>query len=193
MKLRETMDWGSVSDWFSAGCNLVMASVAVYAAMNAKDWLSPKLNERKFKFADEVIDDFCKLQQEALYLHSDVKQLINTDPAEQGGAENFKKYWSSFYNRDSIYRRNTINLNTKMERMVLWGLKPKNKKEFDNVINLHLKLSYTISDALAVGAEDVGLRLKNCVEYGRHISMKYKAVRVAHNNIIDHYNNLFIS
>lgn len=78
------MDWGSVSDWFSAGCNLVMASVAVYAAMNAKDWLSPKLNERKFKFADEVIDDFCKLQQEALYLHSDVKQLINTDPAEQG-------------------------------------------------------------------------------------------------------------
>ena len=50
------MDWGNGSDLFSAACNAVMAGVAVYAAVNAKDWLSPKLNERKFKFADELID-----------------------------------------------------------------------------------------------------------------------------------------
>lgn len=55
-------EWGSVTDWVSALCNIAMASAAVYAASNAKNWLSPKLNDRKFNFADEVIDLFCKLQ-----------------------------------------------------------------------------------------------------------------------------------
>lgn len=59
------MDWGNGSDLISAACNAVMAGVAVYAVANAKDWLSPKLNERKFKFADELIDQFCRLQQES--------------------------------------------------------------------------------------------------------------------------------
>lgn len=99
------MDWGNGSDLISAACNAVMAVVAVYAAANAKDWLSPKLNERKFKFADELIDQFCKLQQESFYLHSDVKQLINTEPDEQHDEAKFRLLWEELLQRETTYRK----------------------------------------------------------------------------------------
>lgn len=85
------MELDSLTDWISAGANICMALAAGYAAFNAKDWLSPKLNDRKVKFADEIIDGFCRLQQEASYLNSDVKNIINTDPDSQGDKTNFAK------------------------------------------------------------------------------------------------------
>lgn len=38
-------EWGSVSDWVSAACNMAMAGAALYAAYNAKDWLKIKKKE----------------------------------------------------------------------------------------------------------------------------------------------------
>ncbi|EFO2889084.1 TPA: hypothetical protein MDT80_003650 [Klebsiella pneumoniae] len=186
------MEFGSISDWFSAACNGVMAIVAVYAARNAKDWLSPKLNERKFKFADELIEQFCRLQQEAFYLFSDTKNLINTDPDEQGDSENFRKRWNSISEREICYRKNTINLRTVLERMELWGLRAINNDEFIQIIDSHLSLSYKIGEALAIGADETHFRLKNSFEYDRQISEKYKTVRASHNNIMKHYSKLFI-
>lgn len=187
-----TMDFGNTSEIANVMCNIAIASAAVYAAKNAKDWLSPKLNERKFKFADELIDNFCMLQQEALYLISDAKQIINTDPEIQGDADKFRKRWNAIYERVIIYRKNTINLQTIMERIDLWGLQPKNIDEFNNIIDSHLFLSYTIGDALSVGADETSLRQKNSYEYDKQISEKYKAVRVSHNKIMKHYSMLFI-
>lgn len=186
------MDFGNTSDIANVVCNVAIASAAVYAAKNAKDWLSPKLNEKKFKFADELIDNFCTLQQEALYLISDTKQIINTDPETQGDAKKFRQRWNAIYERVIIYRKNTINLRTTMERMVLWGLQPKNIDEFNIIIDSHLSLSYIIDDALSVGANETRLRLKNSFEYDRQISEKYKAVRISHNKIMKHYSKLFI-
>ncbi|MGD8204401.1 hypothetical protein [Pantoea sp. FN0305] len=186
------MDWGNGSDLVSAVCNIAMAGAAIYAASNAKDWLSPKLNERKFKFADELIEKFCILQQEAFYLHADVKQIINTDPEEQGDIAQFRKRWHLMYDRENTYRKNTVSLQTEMERMELWGLKPKNKAEFTKIIKAHLDLAYTISDSLGIGASESQLRLKNSFIYDKKISEKYRAVRASHNNIIKHYSKLFI-
>lgn len=186
------MEWGSVSDWFSAACNAVMAGVAVYAAFNAKDWLSPKLNERKFKFADELIDHFCKLQQEGFYLHSDVKHIINTDPDLQGDADVFRKRWNAMYQRESEYRKNIINLQTTMERMELWGLHPKNHSDFKDIISCHLSLAYKIEESLSIGADETRFRLQNSFEYDRQISDYYKMVRGSHNKIMKHYSQLFI-
>lgn len=44
-----------VTDWISTGCNIVMASAAVYAALNAKNWLSPSLHEQGLPIARELI------------------------------------------------------------------------------------------------------------------------------------------
>ncbi|WP_274871975.1 hypothetical protein [Serratia marcescens] len=186
------MELGSLTDWISAGANICMAGAAVYAAVNAKDWLSPKLNDRKVKFADEIIDSFCRLQQESLYLHTDVKHIINTDPDIQDDKTNFAKRWGNLRDRESIYRKNTISLKSDIARMELWGLKTKNKNEFDAIIEAHLNLSYTIRDALSIGAYDTQSRMSNSFEYDRELSKKYKTVRISHSKIIKHYADLFI-
>ena len=186
------MELGSLTDWISAGANIFMAGAAVYAAFNAKDWLSPKLNDRKVKFADEIIDGFCRLQQEASYLNSDVKNIINTDPDNQGDKTNFAKRWEKLRDRKSIYRKNIISLRSDMARMELWGLKPKNKNEFDVIISAHLNLSYTIENALSIGAYDTKSRMSNSFEYDGELSKKHKIVRTSHNKIIKHYSDLFI-
>lgn len=36
------MEWGSVSDWFSTGANIIMAGCAFYAARNAKEWVTQR-------------------------------------------------------------------------------------------------------------------------------------------------------
>lgn len=187
------MDFGTLTNIVSTLCNIAMAGAAVYAAKNAKDWLSPKLNERKFKFADELIDHFCKLQQEAFYLHSDAKEIINTNPEFQGHPDQFTRLWNGIREKDNVYRKNTINLRTKMERMDLWGLQPKNKDEFKNIIDAHLTLSYTIENALSIGASETRFRLQNSFEYDKQIGDKYKSVRATHNNIMKHYSELFIN
>ncbi len=186
------MELGSLTDWISAGANTFMAGAAVYAAFNAKDWLSPKLNDRKVTFADEIIDGFCRLQQEASYLNSDVKNIINTDPDIQGDKTNFAKRWEKLRDRKSIYRKNIIFLRSDMARMELWGLKPKNKNEFDAIISAHLNLSYTIENALSIGAYDTKSRMSNSFEYDGELSKKHKIVRASHNKIIKHYSDLFI-
>lgn len=186
------MELGSLTDWISAGANTFMAGAAVYAAFNAKDWLSPKLNDRKVTFADEIIDGFCRLQQEASYLNSDVKNIINTDPDIQGDKTNFAKRWEKLRDRKSIYRKNIISLRSDMARMELWGLKPKNKNEFDAIISAHLNLSYTIENALSIGAYDTKSRMSNSFEYDGELSKKHKIVRASHNKIIKHYSDLFV-
>lgn len=134
----------------------------------------------------------CKLQTEAFYLHSDAKQLINTDPELQGDDREFNDRWNAIFDRGIEYRKNTINLRTTLERMELWGLEPKNKDDFTRIIDAHLALSYIIGDALSVGADDKSMRMSNSFEYDRQISERYISVRASHNNIIKHYNMLFI-
>lgn len=186
------MNLGSLTDWISAGCNVVMAGAASYAAANAKDWLSTKINDKKFKFADDLIDKFCCLQQEGFYLHADVKNIINTDPELQGKAKDFSQKWQEIEKRESIYRRNIINVRTEMERMALWGLKPVNKNVFKEVIDSHLKLTYKIADSLSIGANETRLKLQNYFEYDRELSLTYQCLRGSHNNIIKHYSELFV-
>jgi len=185
------MEWGSVSDWFSTACNAVMAGVAVYAARNAKDWLSPKLNERKFKFADELIDNFCKLQQEAFYLQLEVMQLIHTLPDDQNDIP-FQKECDTLFTRQLTYRRSILFLQTGMGRMSLWGLKARNNDEFINLIKTHFDLSYAIEASLVTWFDDGKFRIKDIYDHSMNIGGKYLKVEELHSNIIKHYNQLFV-
>nr|WP_159465810.1 hypothetical protein [Scandinavium goeteborgense] len=50
-------EWGSVSDWISVLCNIVMAGAALYAAINAKDWLSEKTRTLGLEKAESLLNE----------------------------------------------------------------------------------------------------------------------------------------
>lgn len=54
-------EWGSVTDWVSAACNMAMAGAAVYAAFNAKSWLSPKIQNEGFRQANQLLLDMTQV------------------------------------------------------------------------------------------------------------------------------------
>ncbi|MEY8710954.1 hypothetical protein [Mangrovibacter phragmitis] len=45
--------WGSVSDWVSTGCNIVMAGAAVYAACKVPEWM----NQKRYDSVHSIIND----------------------------------------------------------------------------------------------------------------------------------------
>ncbi|WP_369115593.1 hypothetical protein AB4X16_05590 [Edwardsiella tarda] len=61
----ERMELGSLADWFSGLCNAVMAGAAVYAAYNARDWLSSKTLEIKYNAANDTLK-YIELTNESL-------------------------------------------------------------------------------------------------------------------------------
>ncbi|EFM0046467.1 hypothetical protein DQ91_003239 [Escherichia coli] len=186
------MEFGNISDCLSAASNLIMAIVAVYVAYKAKDWLSPKLNDRKFRFADELIDQFCKIQYEAKVLHREVSLLINTDPDEQGDFETIIKNWSSISQRERTYRKNVIILRTTLKRMKLWGLKAINIDDFLKIIKSHLDFSLIVDEVLSAGTQEEYKQLQNSFKYDKQINEAYKNIKVSHDRIMKHYTELFI-
>lgn len=186
------MEWGSVSDWFSTACNAVMAGVALYAAKNAKDWLSPKLNEKKFKFADELIDNFCKLQQEALYLHIDVMKSISNEADEQMDIC-FQKECENLFSRQMTYRKNILSLQTGMQRMNLWGLQAKNNDEFNAIIQSHLTLSFSIESSLMTRFKEGEFNIEDKYDLNTLVGSNYVKLERSHRSIIKNYNQLFVS
>ncbi|EPD1010312.1 hypothetical protein ACR572_001473 [Escherichia coli] len=50
-------EWGSVSDWASTFCNAIMAGAALYAAINAKNWLSEKTRTLGLEKAESILNE----------------------------------------------------------------------------------------------------------------------------------------
>ncbi|HEQ2843449.1 TPA: hypothetical protein VE468_001107 [Klebsiella pneumoniae] len=50
-------EWGSVSDWASTLCNAIMAGAALYAAINAKNWLSEKTRTLGMEKAEAILNE----------------------------------------------------------------------------------------------------------------------------------------
>lgn len=181
----------TIPDTVSAIADLCMAGAAVFAAYHAKDWLSPKINDRKFKFADELINDFCTLQQEAFDLYLYANQIINTDPEYQGDSKAFNAEWFKIINRNEVYRNNISSLSSKINRMALWGLKARKIDDFKEVILHHSNLSSEIDAALSIDIDDHDARFRNSCIYDRTLYPKYKCVAESHKNLMKHYNMLF--
>lgn len=51
------MELGTLPDWIIAAANICMAATAVYAAINAKDWLAQKKHEQAMLYAITLIND----------------------------------------------------------------------------------------------------------------------------------------
>ncbi|HGH4750337.1 TPA: hypothetical protein ACJIXE_004259 [Serratia marcescens] len=52
------MELGSLTDWISAGANILMAGAAVYAAFNAKDWIKDKHNSAGYDHVAKLMADY---------------------------------------------------------------------------------------------------------------------------------------
>ncbi|EPB9883220.1 hypothetical protein ACR6U3_004208 [Yersinia enterocolitica] len=52
------MEIGSLTDWISAGANICMAGAAVYAAINAKDWIKDKHNSAGYDHVTKLMADY---------------------------------------------------------------------------------------------------------------------------------------
>ncbi|KAB1498444.1 hypothetical protein [Serratia proteamaculans] len=52
------MEIGSLTDWLSAGANIFMAGAAIYAAVNAKDWIKDKHNSAGYDHVAKLMADY---------------------------------------------------------------------------------------------------------------------------------------
>ncbi|WP_156108038.1 hypothetical protein [Cedecea neteri] len=69
------MEWGSVSDWVSALCNIAMAGAAVYAAWNANSWLVQKQYESASKHISNLLEERDKIIGKLSTLYFDIATL----------------------------------------------------------------------------------------------------------------------
>lgn len=134
------IDLGKVADWW-AGLSAIGTLGTFYVAWlvyrKVPDWLAPKLTDRKFKFADEIIDEFCALQQQALCLYIDMWVFLESDKSD---SNTFTENSKSIVDKSKQHMTNTLMLKEKIKMMSLWDLCPHDMNEFNNLLKHHSEL-----------------------------------------------------
>ncbi|CZY40041.1 Uncharacterised protein [Enterobacter cloacae] len=113
-------EWGSVTDWVSAACNLAMAGAAVYAAYNAKDWISPKIQHEGFKQASTCMAEMVQLRilQQHLISSYRLRIIQNSNPTPMELQDAFKRHheiWQEF-------SKKVIDFGTRCESLTVWKI-----------------------------------------------------------------------
>ncbi|BEO55997.1 hypothetical protein SMQE22_11430 [Serratia marcescens] len=73
------MELGSLTDWISAGANICMAGAAVYAALNAKDWIKDKHNSAGYDHVAKLMADYDTVVLEVNRFYFDMRDLQKSD------------------------------------------------------------------------------------------------------------------
>lgn len=181
------VDFKAADLWaaLSAVATVGTFAVAWFAFKSVPDWLAPKLKDKQFKFADELIEDFCTLQHYQLELLTKFLTYINnvnfTDIQ-------FKKVTIEAEDELNKYIGMIIHLKAKMGRMELWGLKPKNMTIFVELIDSHHKLFKNFMNTHESKRSDPKNNLLNDIENLLTIN---KTINENHGLIIKPYNELF--
>ncbi|WP_391487825.1 hypothetical protein [Leclercia tamurae] len=134
------LDLGKAADWWaalSAIGTLGTFYVAWIVYRKVPDWLAPKLTDRKFKFADEIIDEFCALQQQALCLYIDMWIFLELD---KNDSDTFTTNSKSVVDKSKQHMTNTLMLKEKIKMMSLWDLCPHDMDEFKNLLKYHTEM-----------------------------------------------------
>ncbi|NDO83168.1 hypothetical protein CJP72_21065 [Citrobacter sp. NCU1] len=185
------IDLGKVADWWaalSAVATLGTFAVALFAYRKVPDWLAPKLKDRQFKFADELIEGFCTLQLEALHLLADVSAYLKSSHQEN---TNFHNEHANVGIKIEMYVKNTFLMNVKMERMILWGLVPKNIQDFHNVIDRHEELFNVFIKYRRLKLSNPSNEIEGLPELQANMLSLYNNVENHHKIIIKAYDELF--
>lgn len=93
----EGLEWGSVTDWISALCNVAMAGAALYAASQAKKWFKNKKFEHGYLSAKDLFLTLFKMGPVLDNIHTHVVFFRATSDASKDITE-IEKILSEFYN-----------------------------------------------------------------------------------------------
>lgn len=77
-------EWGSVSDWFSTICNVVIAGTALYAAYSAKNWIRGQHNATAYTKVNEIMSEYDKITHTLIKMYP---KATTTLPNDSGFAE----------------------------------------------------------------------------------------------------------
>ena len=170
------MDWGNASDLASAGCNIVMASAAVYAAFNAKRWFSQRSHTKGFDKAEEILTQIDSLFRETVdgitELHTTL-EFLNTVSGNLTLADHslMEKYECLASNHNNLIQ-NIDRLSEEVELIERWSIKIKNQHIIHSTIKAfrytHVSASHAynaargaIYDINFMSKEDFEIMLKH--------------------------------
>lgn len=146
-------EWGSVSDWVSAACNMAMAGAALYAAYNAKDWLKIKKKESSLPLlaqfhGNHIIPLSDKVREMLLGIEiaaNEVRVFHSDDDLYEWRAsllkdsginhkkdiqEYIRKSWNIYYN---FYMNDVAQLYKSESLLKMYGWEFENKKLYDSL------------------------------------------------------------
>ncbi|WP_336983964.1 MULTISPECIES: hypothetical protein [unclassified Cedecea] len=103
------MEWGSVSDWVSAACNVAMAGAAVYAALQAKKWFRNKKYELGHASAKDLFLTLFKMNPVLDNLSTHVEMFHASSEAEADLAK-IENILSEFYILIANYEKSIFEL-----------------------------------------------------------------------------------
>jgi len=155
------MEWGNASDITSAGCNIIMASAAIYAAYNAKSWFSQRSHTKGFDKAEEIIakiDNYVRFANGSL---ADLKSTFETlDGITNWLAQpdiNLKKKYGTLAEEHRLQNILIEELKEEVNLIERWSIKVKNK----SVIDINLRLLSLIHTF----AHDTYLKASTAIDY----------------------------
>lgn len=123
-------EWGSLTDWVSAICNIAMASAAAYAALQAKKWFENKKVELGYLSARDLFLTLMKMRPVLDNMHTHVEHFCASSDVSEDIAK-IEKILSEFYTLIADYEKSIFELN---------GVGWKFKKEYANIYDLLLRV-----------------------------------------------------
>lgn len=148
-------EWGSVTDWISATCNMAMAGAAVYAAYNAKDWISPKIQHEGFKQASMCMAEMVQLRKLQQHLLSSYRLIIepenNATPNDL--LDNFRRHlalWQEF-------SKKVIDFGARCESLKIWKISVIQSDRLHMLITNLSKANKTHSEIISSFNMDAGI------------------------------------
>lgn len=153
----KAFEWGSVTDWISAACNIAMAGAAVYAAVNAQNWISPKIQHEGFKQASICMAEMIQLRILQQHLLASYRLIIKPENNVTSNdlLDNFKRHnelWQEF-------SKKVIDYGTRCEGLKIWKIYVLQTDKFHTLIShlsktnkIHSKLisSFNMDDGIYI-------------------------------------------
>lgn len=181
----EALEWGSVTDWVSAACNIAMAGAAVYAAVNAKNWISPKIQHEGFKQASMCMAEMIQLRILQQHLLVSYRLMVNNDDDHTltDLTENFRRYislWQEFSTK-------VIDFGTRCESLKIWKIYVLQTDKFHLLISILRDVNKIHSDIIA------SAELEQGVDFNIELWQKQREkVEEVHKNLADSIRGLTV-
>ncbi|QOV53627.1 hypothetical protein CA266_22480 [Serratia marcescens] len=184
------MELGSLTDWISAGANILMAGAAVYAAIIAKSWLDQKISDDVYNITKDLfIHDYPKI----IRLCNDINFSTSNFDHKLLGFENTltNEYTISVQEKLTTLGNNlkelTFNANEKIKALGKFNYRPIEDyrlyhvglmKEVDMQITSVLTFAYEIeSMRMSVTDFQVKRNIENIRSYNESITRKHTRIK----------------